>query len=373
MTGICITKYNAICNLGNDIDEIFENAVRYGTEKLEFDREYIQGKGFYYGKINAGLPCIEDKNFDIRANRILKKCLEKIDLQDFFHKYKRNRVAIVLATTNSGIEEFGNTQNIHHSEIGNPALFLQKELKTSNYAASISTACSSGIKVFSTAKRLIENNVCDAVIAGGVDSLAHVAVHGFNSLEVLSKEKSIPFSKNRKGINIGEAAALFTIEKSDYGYEILSVGETSDAYHASSPEPTGIQAARAIETALKKTKISVNDVDYINLHGTGTLANDAMEANAIFKVFKDNVFCSSTKQYTGHCLGAAAALETALCCHMIKKGRILKHIYDGEYDLKLPHIKLAEENMEKVVKIALCNAFGFGGTNSIMLIGKKDK
>lgn len=370
MTSICITKYNAICNLGNDIDEIFENAVRYGTEKLEFDSEYIQGKGFYYGKIKTDLPCIEDKNFDIRANRILKKCLEKFDLQDFFRKYTRDRVAIILATTNSGIEEFGNTQNIIHSEIGNPALFLQKELKTLNYAACISTACSSGIKVFSTAKRLIENNVCDAIIAGGVDSLAHVAVHGFNSLEVLSKEKSIPFSKNRKGINIGEAAALFTIEKSEYGYKILSVGETSDAYHTSTPEPKGIQASNAIEKAIKEAGIVPDEVDYINLHGTGTLANDEMEANAVFRVFQDKVYCSSTKPYTGHCLGAAAALETALCCHTIKNGLILKHIYGGEYDLNIPHIKLADDNMEKRVKIALCNAFGFGGTNSVMLIGE---
>lgn len=370
MTGICITKYNAICNLGNDIDEIFENAVRYGTKKLEYDDKYVPEKGFYYGKIKTDLPCIEDKNFDIRANRILKKCLEKIDLQDFFQKYKKDRIAIIIATTNSGIEEFGITQNIIHSEIGNPALFLQKEFNTANYTASISTACSSGIKVFSTAKRLIENDICDAVIAGGVDSLAHVAVYGFNALEVLSHNKSLPFSKNRKGINIGEAAALFTIEKSEYGYKILSVGETSDAYHTSTPEPEGIQASNAIEKAIKEAGIVPDEVDYINLHGTGTLANDAMEANAVFRVFQDKVYCSSTKPYTGHCLGAAAALETALCCHTIKNGLILKHIYDGEYDLNIPHIKLADDNMEKRVKIALCNAFGFGGTNSVMLIGE---
>lgn len=371
MTSICITKYNAVCNLGSNIDDIFINAQKYGNKKLLPDDNFIPGERFFFGKISYSLPQIYEERFNIRANRLIKKCLQQIDLNDFLNKYRSDRIAIILATTNTGVEEFGETSKEIYSQIGNPALYLQNELGTDNYTACISTACSSGIKVFSTAKRLIQEGICDAAIAGGVDSLAHIAVYGFNSLELLSHKVSNPFSANRDGINIGEAAAIFTIEKADKGLKILSAGESSDAYHISTPDPQGTQAVNAIEKALAEAKISKSDIDYINLHGTGTIANDIMESAAISKIFSDKTICSSTKPLTGHCLGAAAALEVAICCHTIKYSTILKHVYDGIYDKKLPKINLADENINQPVKIAMCNAFGFGGTNSVILIGEK--
>lgn len=371
MTAICITKYDAICNLGNDINEIFQNANN--SLYPEKDTEFIDGKTFYFGKVKTKLDEIGEEVFDTKTNRMLLKLADNMNLKDFVKKYGDKNIAIIIATTNTGTEEFAKKGDERLSQIGNPALFLQKYLGTQNYTASVSTACSSGIKVFSTAKRLIENGICDAAIVGGSDELAHLSVHGFNSLEILSDERTQPFSKNRKGINIGEGAALFTVEKDTKGIKILGIGETSDAYHASKPEPTGEQIINAINKALKSAHLNANDIDYINLHGTGTTANDETEANAIYKVFQDKTYCSSTKSMTGHCLGAAATIETALCCKCFEKQTIIKHNYDGYFDENLPKIKLADGNIKKPIKYIMNNAFGFGGTNAVMIIGANDE
>lgn len=372
MTAICITKYDAICNLGDNIDEIFQNAIIDGNSHLEKDENFITGQTFYFGKVHANLEPIDQIDYNTRTNRLLCTLAKRMRLDDFIKKYGADNVAVIIATTNSGAEEFSESENEKLSQIGNPAIFLKNMLGTNNYAASISTACSSGIKVFATAKRLIKTGFCKAAIVGGTDALAHLSVHGFNSLEILSNEKTQPFSKNRKGINIGEGAALFTIERNAFGIDILGIGETSDAYHASKPEPTGEQIVNAVKIALKASDLTENDIDYINLHGTGTLANDETEAKSMFKIFKDKTPCSSTKSITGHCLGAAAAIETALCCKCIENGIILKHNYDGAFDENLPKINLAAENSHNNIKYVMNNAFGFGGTNAVMILGKSN-
>lgn len=164
----------------------------------------------------------------MRCNRLLKFLVDKLDLSE----YEKSEIGIVIGTTNSGIEEYETTENKHHAELGNPAEFLKWYLGTTNYAASVSTACTSGIKAFATAIRLLENNVCKAVIAGGVDTLASMPTYGFHALEVLSHEKTNPFSKNRNGISLGEGGALFLLTKKSNGIKILGIGETSDAYHS---------------------------------------------------------------------------------------------------------------------------------------------
>lgn len=370
MTAICITKYDAICNLGDNIDEIFETALTDGNEHLERDENFIKGKPFFFGKVHSNLEKISQKEYDTRTNRLLCTLAKRMNLKDFVEKYGPENVAIIIATTNSGAEEFAENGNEKLSQIGNPAIFMQNLLNTKNYTASISTACSSGIKIFSSAKRLIKSGFCKAAIVGGSDALAHLSVHGFNSLEILSNDKTQPFSKNRKGINIGEGAALFTIEKNSCGIEILGIGETSDAYHASKPEPSGKQIVNAVKTALKSANLTEKDIDYINLHGTGTPANDETEATAMFKLFKNKTPCSSTKSMTGHCLGAAAAIETALCCKCLEKNTLLKHVYDDDFDTNLPKINLVHKTTKKELKHVMNNAFGFGGTNAVMILGK---
>lgn len=353
---ITITKTSAVCSLGENSDEIFENCT--AGKLTDF-------------KITAELPEIFDEKYNLRCNRILLHCVNQIktDIDILLQKYDLKKIGIVIATTNTGIDKFEETNDSQFLKMSNPAEFLKDYLKTEGFYCGVSTACSSGIKVFSTAKKLLENGICDAVIAGGTDEISKFPLAGFGALEVLSEERSNPFSKNRKGMNIGEAGALFILEKDAEGIQIRGIGETSDAYHSSTPDPEGIQAAQAMQIALDEAGLKPEEIDYINLHGTGTGANDLMEANAVYKIFTDSTPASSTKPLTGHCLGASASIETALCCMALEKNSLLPHIFDGEYDNDLPQIKLVQKGESAShIKNVMCNAFGFGGTNAVIIL-----
>lgn len=357
-----ITKYNAICNLGNNIDEIFERALLGDNSKFKM----LDGKRL--GVVDCDLPLIDNPDYNLRCNRLVLECIKDFGIENF----DKDSLAVVCATTNSGVEEYDETLCEKHYEIGNPAEFLYKHFSLNNFYTSVSTACSSGIKAFSIAKNILDKQVAKQVLIVGVDSLAKVPIYGFDSLEILSKEPTIPFSKNRKGINIGEGVAAFIVESGfakDNEIEIAGIGETTDVYHATTPDPQGVEAERAIRLALGDTKT----VDYINLHGTGTLANDLMEGRAIYNVFGSNIPASSTKPLTGHCLGAAASIETALCCKLLETGRgyVFPHIYDNEYDNSIPPIKLTDKNtVLEHINSCLCTSFGFGGTNTAILLKK---
>ncbi len=385
------------------MNEIFiTDASAVFAEKLTLDETIIKGDKFYFGKLEEDFEPIVNERYDLRCNRILKYLVDKLDLS----RFKKDEIAIVIGTTNSGIEEFETTENKHHAELGNPAEFLKWYLGTTNYSACVSTACTSGAKAFSTARKLLQNGVCKAVIAGGIDTLASMPSYGFHALEVLSHEKTNPFSKNRDGISLGEGGALFVVTKAtefldarqsssllgreiERGVEsnkaefeaksvsetakcalLLGIGETSDAYHSATPDPDGTQAVNAIQLALKDANLKPEDIDYINLHGTGTISNDLMEANAIYKVFGDKVPASSTKPLTGHCLGAAASIEAFICYQILKGERNLPiHKFDGEYDENLPKINLVNEKTpQKNIKTCMSTSFGFGGTNAVMIL-----
>lgn len=361
------------------------------ADKLTLDDTIIKGGKFYFGKLEKDFEPIDDERYDLRCNRVLKYLVDKLDLSGF----EKDEIGIVIGTTNSGIQEFEDSENKHYAELGNPAEFLKWYLGTKNYAASVSTACTSGTKAFSTAVKLLQNDVCKVVIAGGVDTLAAMPSYGFHALEVLSHEKSNPFSKNRDGISLGEGGALFVLTKdvkmqkclevksiTNVGricksdneiVALLGIGETSDAYHSATPDPEGVQAVRAIQLALDDAGLKAEDIDYINLHGTGTVSNDLMEANAIYKVFGDNVPASSTKPFTGHCLGAAASIEAFICYQILKGERNLPiHKYDNEYDENLPKINLVNSNTEnKKINTCMSTSFGFGGTNAVVIMGNK--
>lgn len=361
------------------------------ADKLTLDDTIIKGGKFYFGKLEKDFEPIDVERYDLRCNRVLKYLVDKLDLSGF----EKDEIGIVIGTTNSGIQEFEDSENKHYAELGNPAEFLKWYLGTKNYAASVSTACTSGTKAFSTAVKLLQNDVCKVVIAGGIDTLAAMPSYGFHALEVLSHEKSNPFSKNRDGISLGEGGALFVLTKdikmqkcldvksiTNVGricksdneiVALLGIGETSDAYHSATPDPDGVQAVRAIQLALDDAGLKAEDIDYINLHGTGTVSNDLMEANAIYKVFGDNVPASSTKPFTGHCLGAAASIEAFICYQILKGERNLPiHKYDNEYDENLPKINLVNSNTEnKKINTCMSTSFGFGGTNAVVIMGNK--
>ena len=373
-----ITGYEAISNIGDNINEIYQKAINGGINCFENLNNFIENDFIRFGSIKTDLKEIKNPDFNIRCNRLLLKNFELLDneLSNLIKTYPKNKIGVIAATTNSGVEEYENSNNEKHFELSNPALFIKEYFNLKGFSGAVSTACSSGLKAFSLACDLMKNNIMDAFIIACVDEISKVPIYGFNSLEVLSNTPSTPFTKERKGINLGEASALFIVEKkSDKGIEILSFGESSDIYHQTTPDPYGIEAINAIKDALLKAKLNPNDIDYINAHGTGTIANDLMEANAIFSVFKDMVPVSSTKPLTGHCLGAAAGIETALCLKLIENfdGRLYPSVSDKEFDENLPKINLVVKDKKyKKCDIVMCNSFGFGGANSIMIMGKKN-
>ena len=382
MDKVYINAYSAVANTGDNISCMFQNILKEGADFLAPDDSVVKGSSFYLGRIKTELPEIKDEKYNLRCNRILLYCVEQIKdkIDAAVARYGNDRVGIVIGTTNSGVDEYELSGDIDHSQIGNPAGFLHKFLGLNGYYSGVSTACTSGIKAFSTAKKLLDNNVCDAVIAGAADALCKMPVFGFHSLEVLSDKPSIPFSKNRNGINIGEGAGVFLLEKepdSKSSVLLCAIGETSDAYHCATPDPEGVQAAKAIELALSDCGLKAEHISYINLHGTGTIYNDLMEANAVYKVFKNSVPVSSTKSQTGHCLGASAAVEAALCCAMLddavnRDGYLLPHKFDGEYDDKLPQLSLVKYGQKSgKIKYVMNNSFGFGGSNAVMILGKQ--
>ena len=375
--GIKITAYEAFCNLGVNIDEVYRRAIEGDNTRFATESSLIPNLTLRLGKIDLEPDLIGNVNYNTRCNRMIKYILNLIkpNLDKLFAKYLKDEVAVIVATTNSGVEEFETSKLLVHSELGSPAMYTKTLLGLKNSAITVSTACSSGTKAFSAARNYLNSGMAKAVLVIGADTAARLPLYGFSSLEILSSEPTNPFSKNYTGINIGEACTCFIIEKDvPDGIEIMGIGENSDTFHSTTPDPEAKAVKNAIKSALDDAKISPADVDYINLHGTGTLANDKMEAEAINNIFGKNTPSSSTKPLTGHCLGAASSIETALCCHLLNKfsGKLFPHIYDGEYNDEIKPIKLINktDNYEKC-NICISNSFGFGGTNAIIVLGQR--
>lgn len=376
--GNIITGYNAICNLGSDIDEIYDKAINSNVDCFDCDDTIIPDTRLRIGKIKQQLPKIQEEKFNTRCNRLILKNLEllKNELDLLFKKYKKDEIGVVVATTNTGVEEYETTKNKCHCEQGNPALFVKETLGLSDYYTTISTACSSGIKAFVLANNILDSNLLKASLVIGVDPISKIPLFGFNSLEILAEKPSNPLSKNTTGINIGEAVCCFIVEKkenSKNGIEILATGENTDTNHYTTPNPEATEVKELITNTLKKANMKPSDIDYINLHGTGTLANDIMEARAISDLFAQNIPVSSTKPLTGHCLGAASSVETALLCKLLENfdGRLYTHVYDGEYNPNIAKIRPVKKGeIYKKCDICLNSSFGFGGTNAILILGK---
>ena len=368
---ISITKYNAICNLGDNIDKIYNEAISANINNFEITDSIIKGKQVRLGKVNTSLAEIDNPIYNTRCNRLLLTCLNNIDISELKNTYGAENIATVVATTNTGVEEFEKTKLSNHFELGNPAEFIKKHYGLNNISTTVSTACSSGIKAFSIARNLLKSNIAKAVIVAGVDSLSKLPVFGFESLGVLTDTVCKPFCKDRSGINIGEGVAVFILEKnSKSNINILGIGETTDAYHSTCPDPTAKEAVNAIRSALKDGNIKPEDIDYINLHGTGTISNDLMESTAINKIFGEKTPCSSTKVFTGHCLGASSSVEVALCCKLLELNLpiLYPNIYN-DYDESLAKINLVKKGFSANIKKFLCTSFGFGGTNTAIVLG----
>ena len=252
------------------------------------------------------------------------------------------------------------------------AELLREHLGITAMATTISTACSSSAKMFAAAARQLELGTIDAALVGGVDSLCLTTLYGFASLELTSADPCRPCDAGRNGISIGEGAAFALLERAETAPSdavwLLGAGESSDAYHMSAPHPEGLGAQMAMQAALRSASLTAGDIDYINLHGTATPANDSAEGKAVMAVFGERVPCSSTKGATGHTLGAAGAVEAVVCALALTDGFLPGSPGTGALDPSIP-LQYVTQGRSANVRHALTNSFGFGGSNCALVFG----
>lgn len=393
-----INGFSFICGLGYNFKNALEGLLGCDKRGMIALNDVVYGKTIRFGAVEPTLlPEIPPPLLDIAGNRILLFCLQNLrkEIDVLKAKYGPDRIAIVMGGCNSGIHEVLSALQMYYEEGALPHWFrisMQEESTLSDFAAaytgitgpsySISTACSSSLKAFASARNLIQSGLCDAAIVGGADSLCSYAVNGFNMLEVLAEGYANPFSQSRDGINLGEAGALFVLSKdsAELGgcrLKIVGIGETSDAYHASTPLPDGSQARKAMETALWDASLSSADIDYVSLHGTGTIHNDSMESLAVYNVFGSNTPCGSMKPLIGHTLGCSGAVELALNCLLLMPeinpdGLLPPHPWDGVRDKTLKPVNLVIPGTKvDNLRYILSNAFAFGGSNASIIVGKE--
>jgi 3-oxoacyl-[acyl-carrier-protein] synthase-1 len=331
--------------------------------------------------------------FDCRNNRLAELALRQDGFIDAVERaaqrFGRRRVGVFLGTSTGGILqteiayrardpvsgalpadfEYGTTHNFFAL-----ADYVRRRLALEGPAVAVSCACASSAKAFGSARRLIEAQLIDAALVGGVDSLCLSTLYGFHSLQLCSPAPCRPFDTARDGISIGEAAAFALLERAPDDLDadsvlLLGIGETSDAYHMSAPHPEGLGARRAMQAALAAASLAPDAVDYINLHGTGTPSNDRAESQAVTGVFGTTIPCSSTKGATGHTLGAAGALEAVISALAIEYGLMPGGIPTTRVDPTLTAHYIRENRRAPVARV-LSNSFGFGGTNCSLLFGR---
>ena len=330
--------------------------------------------------------------YDCRNNRLAQLGLQTDGFADAVaaatEKYGAQRVGVFMGTSTSGIlqteiayrhrdaisralpadYQYAQTQNSFSITD-----FVQSYLGLQGPAFVISSACSSSAKVFAHAARMMAAGVCDAAVVGGVDTLCLTTLYGFNSLQLLSPAPCRPYDVQRDGISIGEGAGFALLERAEKTpaagtIMLLGIGESCDAYHMSTPHPEGLGARLAMQSALNTAQLAPKDVDYINLHGTATKANDSSEDQAVFSIFGGKTPVSSTKGATGHLLGAAGITEAIIAMLAIRNALLPGGINTKDIDPALQCNYLLE-NRKAEVRRVLSNSFGFGGSNCSLLLG----
>ncbi len=319
-------------------------------------------------------------NFDCRNNRLADMALraDRFDeaVAGAVARYGADRIAVILGTSTSGVhaaEEAyrgrvgdgplpGSFDYAHTQDLYSVAAYVCTALGLRGPSFVVSTACASSARCFLDAQQLMAAGLCDAAVVGGADSLCRMTLQGFAALELVSPVPCRPCAADRAGISIGEAAGFALLERDGVGMRLLGGGASSDGYHMSTPHPEGAGAVGAMRQALRRAGIGPGAVDWINLHGTGTRANDAAEDAAVFTVFGDRVACSSTKAWTGHTLGACGVLEALVARECMAAGVIAGCLgLDAADPSFRADVVLGLRAAE--VRTVVSNSFGFGGVN----------
>ena len=387
MSRVYLHELGIVNALGSGAAAVREGLLAGSRAGMLKRDDFIKGRSVYVGTVAGELPALGPKSavFDSRNNRLLAAALQQIRpaVDAALSRHGPARVGAIIGTSTSGIAEgeravmalehdgrFPKGYDYRQQEIGSPSEYLRHALGLKGPCWTVSTACTSSAKAFSSARRLLMRGLCDVVIVGGADSLCRLTLNGFGALESLSQDLCNPSSKNRDGINIGEGAALFLMSREPGQVALLGMGESSDAYHISGPDPEGKGAEIALRQAL--TQAGVTSVDYLNLHGTATVQNDLME-NAVVARVLGQVPCSSTKPLVGHTLGAAGATEAAFCWMLLSgpsKSALPPHLWDGVVDPALAPLNLCPVGyVPDSCKVVASNSFAFGGNNACLVLG----
>ena len=382
-----LNALGVICALGRGQAAVSRSLFAGDCSGMRSESGWVPERTLPVGSVHGELATIPTElgQQSSRNNQLLLEAALQIEgeIRQAIHRYGASRVGVVLGTSTSGIDEasrgiaqylrdqhFPSDYDYQQQELSAPANFLADWLQLSGPAYVISTACTSSARALMSAQRLLDLGVCDAVLCGGVDSLCKLTLNGFGALEAVSNERCNPFSVNRNGINIGEAAVLFLMTKTPAAIALLGSGASCDAHHISAPEPTGKGALQAMRKALASANVQPGQIGYLNLHGTATQHNDAMESLAVASLFPEGVTCSSTKPMSGHTLGAAGALEAAFCWLSLAHGRVPPHVWDGQADPALPALQWAQAGDTLEKPRLMSNSFAFGGNNVSLIIGE---
>ncbi|HXP98087.1 MAG TPA: beta-ketoacyl-[acyl-carrier-protein] synthase family protein [Telmatospirillum sp.] len=385
-----------VCALGRGKAAVAKALFAGRTDTLRPDDKLINGRSILVGAVEGDFPAPPPSAaaFDCRNNRVMLAALAEIApaVAASVARHGSDRVAVVMGSSTSGIAEGEAALAAHRrdgfwpagyhyrqQEPGTLAEFVARVLGLGGPAYTVATACSSSAKVFASARRLIRAGLADAVVVGGADTLCRMTLNGFGALEALSKSRCNPFSANRDGITIGEGAAAFLLSAEPSPVELLGVGETSDAHHATAPDPSGDGARAAMVQALNDAGLIPADIAYVNLHGTATPLNDAMESRAMAAVFSEATPCSSTKGLSGHMLGATGGVEAAFLWLTLNPetnpGFLPPHLWDGCFDPALPRLNLVAAGTplgDRDGLAMLSNSFGFGGSNVSLVLGRTE-
>jgi 3-oxoacyl-[acyl-carrier-protein] synthase-1 len=388
MNPLAITSYTATTALGRGLaaQAAALRAERGGLHHRGFESCTLQT---WIGEV-AGLdqPLSADwADWECRNNRLADLGLQ----QDGFgaavaaarERHGAGRIGVFMGTSTAGVQQtelaysmledgrlpdwfnHRTSQNVYAV-----ADYVRLRLGLSGVCSAISTACSSSAKVFASASRAIATEQCDAAVVGGIDSLCLTTLYGFNALQLISSEVCRPADVRRNGLSIGEAAGFALLER-DSGQVPLRLegyGESSDAHHMSSPDPDGRGAATAMRDALQRAGATPHSVGYINLHGTGTQANDLAEDKAVCTLFGRDTPCSSTKGWTGHTLGAAGIVEAVFALLCLRDGFLPRSLNTQTKDPGIEGAILLESQQQPLRRV-ISNSFGFGGSNCSLVFG----
>ncbi|MET0982819.1 MAG: beta-ketoacyl-ACP synthase [Telluria sp.] len=382
-----------VCALGSERAAIRRRMFDEASSGLSLSDACSPGRPLPLGRVDAALPGMDHLPLPLRSrnNALALAALAQIRpaVDAAIARYGSGRVGVIVGTSTSGVGATEHAIAAHaagralpadfhygQQEMGSPAALLAHELQVGGPAYVHSSACASSAKALASAARLIRMGLVDAVVTGGVDTLCGFTVAGFSALESVSSAPCDPLGADRKGINLGEGAALFLMSREPAAVVLCGWGEASDGHHMSAPDPAGGGARIAMREALRRAGVGAADVDYINLHGTATVQNDAMESRAVADLFGMQVAVSSTKPFTGHTLGAAGAVEAAFCWLAMQddnpEGWLPPHLWRGEPDPTLPGLNVAQPGarLGRPIRYALSNSFAFGGSSAALLFGR---